>query len=306
MAKKRKNPFDNLVSNPKGSAPGNVDIKSALHGIDIFDLLPLVNEMSEEEGMITFAMISHLYKSGITPERYAAFYKVCQRLSPLLAEDKEDEEQFEKKGAESEKFAGSGKSLRIRIQMKGVKKPPMWREVEMPSDASFLTLHQVIQIVAGLDNYHLWQFNEKAYDEEIQIGIPMDDEYGGGIEDVTDDARTTPISVYLAKEGDKLEYVYDFGGDWIFELSVKKVLDKRLNNPVCVAFKGDMNPEEDSGGIWSYLDMRTYYAEWNSYTKKKRKEIAENMCYDSADEYYENLKDHLFDIDEVNDALEGL
>lgn len=307
MAKKRKNPFDNPASDAGLNTPGTLDIMHALHGMDMSELATLIEGLTEEEGMMVFAMISHLAEAGVKPDAYAAFYNVYQRLRPMIAEnDRKNEKKSAKKGKQSEKSAMSGETLLIRIQMKGVTKPPMWREVEISPDASFLRLHDVIQIVTGLQDYHLWQFNERAYDGYVQIGLPMDDEFGGGIEEITDDASTTPISAYLAKEGDKLEYVYDFGDDWIFVVSVKKVFDKKSDHPVCVAFKSDMNPEEDSGGIWSYLDMRADYAAWKSYTKKKREQIAAQRYYDSADDYYENLKELLFDIDEVNEALKEL
>lgn len=307
MAKKRKNPFDNPESTPGANAPGPIDIARALHGIDMNELLPLVEDMTEEEGMSAFAMISYLAEIGVKPETYTAFYNVYQRVRPMMTEDSNyNEKKSATKRNLSEKSAMSDKTLRIRIQMKGVVKPPMWREVEIPSDASFLLLHKVIQTVVGLQDYHLWQFSERAYDGDILIGLPIEDDFGMGIEDITDDAYSTPISAFLAKEGDKLEYVYDFGDDWIFVVSVKKVLDRKLDHPVCVAFKSDLNPEEDSGGILCYLGMRSDYAEWKSYTKKKRKEIAERMNFDSADDYYENLRELLFDIDEVNEALKEL
>ena len=54
------------------------------------------------------------------------------------------------------------KTLVLKIQMKGVTKPPMWREVEIPANYNFEELHEVIQIVTGLENCHLWQFNKSA------------------------------------------------------------------------------------------------------------------------------------------------
>lgn len=307
MAKKRKNPFENPMADAEAFGFGNINIGRALQGIDMQELESLVSSMTDEEGMMAFSMIGHLADSGVTPEAYSMFYNVFQRLRPMIADDDEENvPMLTRKRKPSKKAPASSKTLLIRIQMKGVAKPPMWRELEIPADASFLTLHEAIQILTGLENYHLWQFNEKAYNSYVQIGLPMDNEFGGGIEDITDDASTTPISAYLAKEGDKLEYVYDFGDDWIFVVSVKKVLDKKIEHPVCVAYKCDINAEEDTGGIWSYLEMRTAYNEWGTYSKKKKEEIADRWGYDSASDFYDSLQYKRFDLDEANAALEEL
>ena len=63
-----------------------------------------------------------------------------------------------------EKFDLKEKSLLLKIQMKRVTKPMMWREVEVPADMSILDLHDVIQCVVGLESSHLWQFNERTSD----------------------------------------------------------------------------------------------------------------------------------------------
>lgn len=263
----------------------------------------LIAGMTDEVGMLTFTMISQLAENGITPEAYAGFYNIYMKVRPLIHPgNRGSKARSPKRGSAAKASANGGDTLLLRIQMKGVTKPPMWREVEMPADATFLHLHDVIQTVMGLENYHLWQFNERAYQEDLQIGLEHNG-FDGGLDYVTDDASETPISRYLSDVGDKLEYVYDFGDDWIFVVSVKKVLDKKSGHAVCVAFKSDLNAMEDSGGVWGYEQMRHDYAEWGNYTKKKREEIAEDHGYDSAEDYYESLQDNMFDIDEVNADL---
>src|SRR3546814_5067125 len=46
---------------------------------------------------------------------------------------------------------------RIRITLEDLK-PAIWRRVEMPGDASFKMLHDVIQGAMGWLDYHLWGF----------------------------------------------------------------------------------------------------------------------------------------------------
>ncbi|MDE7430627.1 MAG: plasmid pRiA4b ORF-3 family protein, partial [Lachnospiraceae bacterium] len=130
---------------------------------------------------------------GVTPEEYAQFYHLYNltgELSENLFEGKGDfddkifapgfgngfsRKRTEIKGYEPLKDA-SGYTLVLKIQMKGVNKPPMWREVEVPADFNFMQLHDTIQTVTGLEDCHLWQFNKKAYDESLQIGVEMDED----------------------------------------------------------------------------------------------------------------------------------
>ena len=197
------------------------------------------------------------------------------------------------------------KTLLLKIQMKGVTKPPMWREVEVPADMTFLDLHDVIQCVVGLEDSHLWQFNEGVYDDGVLIGIQSTGPYDPGLEDVTDEAEVTPLYDYLHDIGAKLEYTYDFGDYWVFTVTVKKILDKKTEHPVCIAFKSELNAIEDTGGPWSYVEQRGNLADWKKLKKKEREEIADRACFDSPEDYYHMLQDSLFDLDAVNQRLKA-
>ena len=50
--------------------------------------------------------------------------------------------------------------------------------------------------------------------------------------------------------GPKITYVYDFGADWVHEITRQKVitLEPGQNHPVCVAFGGDSPVEYPSDG----------------------------------------------------------
>lgn len=302
MAKKRINPFDTPFGNSGQEKDNDMFDGFQMAGVDMKTMAPLLASLTDQEGMMLFTMLAHAVESGVTPEMYASFHKAYEHLRPMLVEHTH----ARRPGRSRKKNTAQGnpeKTLLLKIQMKGVTKPPMWREVELPADRSFLDLHEVIQCVVGLENYHLWQFNEKAYDDEVQIGTESPDEYTPGLEFVTDVAADTPVITYLGEEGEKLEYVYDFGDDWIFTVTVKKVLEKKSEHPVCTAFKSDLNAIEDTGGPWDYERIRQDYADWSTYTKKRRQEIAEDWGFESAEEYYEMLKSSVFDIDSVNEEL---
>lgn len=108
------------------------------------------------------------------------------------------------------------KMLRLKIKMRGVVKPPMWREVLVPADFNFSQLHYVIQAVAGLLDGHLWQFQYRPYGNELAIGIPQaKSESGFGLDSCTHDADETPVTAFLAPKGDKVVYVYDLRKTWL-------------------------------------------------------------------------------------------
>lgn len=146
------------------------------------------------------------------------------------------------------------KSLVLKIQLRGVSKPPLWREVQVPADINFLQLHEIIQALFGWGGFHLWQFEERPYSSGYRIGMPSPHDAGWD-DGPTDNADETPITIVLKKKGDKMVYVYDFGDDWIHDISVKEVLDKKTEHPVCLKFKSG-NPMDDIGGVYGLEEMR--------------------------------------------------
>ena len=305
MAKKRKNPFeDPFMSEGLPAAEDDMNL-AGMQGLDLRALEPLAAGLTDQDGMMLFSMLGHMVESGITPEKYTSFYNVYQKLRPMIMPDMPS---GKSKGSKKTKDSSIGshlkdKTLLLKIQMKGVVKPPMWREVEVPADMTFLDLHHVIQCVVGLENSHLWQFNERAYNNWVRIGILSRGDYDPGLEDVTDEAEVTPLYDYLDEVGAKLEYVYDFGDDWVFTVTVKKILDKKTDHPVCTAFKGELNAIEDTGGPWSYVEQRGNLADWKKLKKKEQQEIADRAWFDSPEDYYDMLQGSLFDLDAVNGRL---
>lgn len=52
----------------------------------------------------------------------------------------------------------------------------------------------------------------------------------------------------------KLSYVYDFGDDWIHDITLEDIIEELHPHASCTAGKG-VCPEEDCGGLWGYEDM---------------------------------------------------
>ena len=279
----------------------------------------MMAELPEEEKGL-FLLMSPLASNGVTPEEYGQFYDIFQASAMLtkgMASDFDDDDTsfpfsgnvFGKSRCEIKEYTplkdAENSTLVLKIQMKDVTKPPMWREVEIPANYNFMRLHEVIQEVTGLEDTHLWQFNVKAYDESLQIGVEMDQEnpFSPGLDYITHDAAETPVTQFLQQTGDQLEYVYDFGDDWIFVVEVKEVIVKKTEHSVCRKYKSDLNAIEDFGGIWAYKEARQDLGEWGKFSKKEKKQRLERYGFDSENEYLDFLNEHLINLEDLNDGL---
>lgn len=233
--------------------------------------------LSKDEIMLMMSAAVFV-QNNITPETYTKIYDIAKKnpvvsllpLDLIFNSRGDDPDAFEDDDFEDDDWVDddyempglSGfplrdadkKSLVLKIQLRGVSKPPLWREVQVPANINFLQLHQIIQALFGWGDYHLWEFEERPYSHGYRIGMPSseDSQWDDG---PTDNADETPVTTVLKNKGDKMVYVYDFGDDWIHDISVKEVLDKKTEHPVCLKFKGG-NPVEDIGGPWGLADYR--------------------------------------------------
>jgi hypothetical protein len=134
--------------------------------------------------------------------------------------------------------------LQLKITLKGISKPPVWRRVQVRADTTFATLHQIIQAAFGWTDTHLHRFE---YEGE-QIGVP-DPEWGN-------EGATTLDEVLLGPK-DRIRYTYDFGDNWEHDVLLEKVMEPDTNDgrPVLLTGKG-ARPPEDCGGPWGYAELK--------------------------------------------------
>lgn len=308
MAKKKSNPTNRQLFMPNPMVKLDIEREPRVDDLLGGDMFPF--EMEEQLAAMTF-----LVECGVTPHDYEMYYNIFEAAKQLTL-DSDDEDDDE----ESYDFPDSGflrrhstpikeyeplsdaadRTLVLKIQMKDVKKPPMWREVEVPASFDFMRLHEVIQAVVGLEDCHLWQFNAKAYDDSLLIACAMDTDFSS---EPTHEAEETFLTQFLQKNGDKLEYVYDFGDDWIFTVEVKELLAKGCESPVCRKYKSYLNAIEDFGGVDSYIEARRDMEEWAKLSKKEQRKRAAQHGFDTPDEYIDFLDSNQFDPDMVNDDL---
>lgn len=137
--------------------------------------------------------------------------------------------------------------LRMRAALDYIE-PEIWREFEIPDDASLIVLHQTLQKLFGWANAHLWEFQR---DGRI-YGIPSRDDWG----EPPLDARKVTIRDVLGTQKRELDYLYDFGDNWQLTIRVRErgELDESVEYPRCL--DGERSgPPEDCGGVPGYDEI---------------------------------------------------
>nr|WP_276931980.1 plasmid pRiA4b ORF-3 family protein [Globicatella sulfidifaciens] len=146
--------------------------------------------------------------------------------------------------------------FQVKVQLKEIKSPPIWRNLILPNRITFFELHHIIQIAFGLYDMHLFNFTKKSYPFEINLEYMRDEyfnSYNEGINYV--DADKTLVFPYLL-ELNSLDYTYDFGDNWEFKITLMKVkVTTSEEVPSVVSFRGE-NISEDCGGPGGLEEIR--------------------------------------------------
>lgn len=124
--------------------------------------------------------------------------------------------------------------------------PMIWRRFRVPSNITFKRFHEVIQIVMGWENYHLYQFKYGP----IEVSIP-DGEYF--LPDETHfDARYKRLSSLNLEMDDVMTYVYDFGDNWAHLLRLEGIYHLSIDDTIRCDDGARACPPEDVGGTHGY------------------------------------------------------
>lgn len=142
----------------------------------------------------------------------------------------------------------------LRVKLLCVK-PEVWRSFIVPGDITLDRLHDVIQIVMGWTDSHLHSFTigKKRYTERPECS-----------RDGVEEGRHRLVNL-IKKNGRTFDYWYDFGDDWMHEITVE---NSRYQFPGEVEFPlpwclGGENacPPEDVGGPPGYERFLTALAD---------------------------------------------
>lgn len=206
----------------------------------------------------------------------------------------------------------------LKIQVKNIK-PSVYRTIIVPDNISFLKLHEYIQELFGLDNYHLWSFSYKDSLNDILISLD-DDDMTLFFNDKVMKANKTKLNQVLQREKQKVEYWYDFGDDWRMAVEVQKILQKDTlpknvdKIPHILKMQGPMLLE-DVGGPYIFMDIMYLYnilKNKETIPKAELQEFREYVAYrvigeESEEKHWKQLfvevMDDLYDIDAKNIKL---
>jgi hypothetical protein len=90
--------------------------------------------------------------------------------------------------------------------------PEIWRRVVVPDDLSLDRVHDVIQILFGWKDYHLYKF-EKSGKKYMEFLEPGDKELPAGKYKIRD---------LFKRKGSVIKYIYDFGDDWFHTITLEE------------------------------------------------------------------------------------
>ena len=160
--------------------------------------------------------------------------------------------------------------FKLHVELEGVT-PPIWRNIWVEGQMSFIQLHHIIQAAMGWTDAHLHQFT--ISDTRYATPDPEDDP-----EHPVVDERAVKLRDVL--QGDlEFTYLYDFGDGWRHQVSVEQVEPMKEPEGYAYVTDGDRAcPPEDCGGAGGYQEFLDELA-----AKPKSKTVKEFLTWAGHD-----------------------
>jgi hypothetical protein len=134
----------------------------------------------------------------------------------------------------------------LHVELFGIE-PSIWRRVDVPADAALAELHAVLQIVMGWQDSHMHLFEIDG----VRYGLG-DNEYDPDEHDETG----VLLGDLGLRAGDRFEYTYDFGDDWVHAVTLEAIRrDVPAGDAPRLVDGQRACPPEDCGGPPGYLDL---------------------------------------------------
>ncbi len=148
-------------------------------------------------------------------------------------------------------------TFQFKVHIVGIDNPEIWRKIKVPAQFTFFDLHEVLQVVMGWEDRHLFRFCPNGWGTYpiIEIIDPVNDKIASSSNEEAIDAMTTKINSIFNKEGQKYTYIYDFGDCWEHQIVLEKITSETTFYPVCLDGNG-VCPPEDCGGIPGYSRLK--------------------------------------------------
>ncbi|WEG13402.1 plasmid pRiA4b ORF-3 family protein [Pullulanibacillus sp. KACC 23026] len=133
----------------------------------------------------------------------------------------------------------------------------VWRRLLVPTDISFYSFHEILQIAFGWTNSHLHEFeivSLKNENKSIALLVHDEEAFEYGYETPMFWDTEVRLTDYLPQF--QVVYTYDYGDNWQHEVVVEDVLqDYDKPFAICLDGAGD-RPPEDVGGEGGYDEFK--------------------------------------------------
>jgi yecA family protein len=181
--------------------------------------------------------------------------------------------------------AGAARVHRLKIELTGVK-PPVWRRVEIASDAKLPLVSRVLLASMGWMDTHLHAFEVGR----TRYGV-RDPEFP----DDTRSERSVTLADIAPNPKDRFMFDYDFGDGWRHRVTVEAIIEaSEADLPRCIA-GARACPPEDCGGTYGYAELLEVLADATHDEHERMREWAP-----------ENFDPGVFDLAGTNQALRRL
>ncbi len=143
--------------------------------------------------------------------------------------------------------------------------PDIARIFMVPASTTLDRLHDVLQIVMGWEDSHMYAFEHKG---KSYLEWPEGNELDSG---------TTRLNELLKRKGQSLSYTYDFGDSWQHTITLEDSNyepEGEFEEYCCLAGKMAC-PPEDCGGIPGYQEFCVVAADPNHKKRAQYKELLE-------------------------------
>ena len=125
----------------------------------------------------------------------------------------------------------------FKVQLIDVDSPKVWRQIIVPEQYSFLSLHYAIKAAFGWKNGMSFRFEPEDSADPVILG------YDQHNDENSLDAAETLLSDIFVREQQIYIYTYIPGVKWLHHLQLEKILDCDLRKPDCIAGEGCCPPE---------------------------------------------------------------
>jgi len=140
----------------------------------------------------------------------------------------------------------------LKISLSGFNN--LWRRIEIPGNLSLEQLHRIIFIAFDRYDPHLYSFFLTSPGNKSRNRFATATEYTDptGIEAIfgfsqktIHDASKTALADLNLSEHSSFEYLFDFGDEWLHEISIEKILDifPKENYPIVTKKHGTSPPQ---------------------------------------------------------------